>query len=271
MEYKTLHHGGQIPVLGLGTWKMGGAMAPDYSQDTRVIKALQTALELGYTHIDTAEMYAGGHTEKLIGRAIQGLDRERLFITTKVWQTNLRYQDVIRAPDRSLKRLGLDYVDLYLIHWPNERIPLSETVKALNELVKRKQVRHIGVSNFNREQLSRVQRLSEAPIATNQVPYSITNRTYTENQVLSYCQENGILLTAYTPIEHGAVRRNATLRQIAERQHATPVQVALSWLIQQPNVIAIPMSMNPNHLRENLAAVDLKLSEEEITALDRLA
>ena len=267
MRYQSLPGGGQVPVLGLGTWKVGGGSSPDYSQDDRALRGLHAALEMGYAHIDTAEMYADGHTEELVGRVIQGYNRAGLFITSKVWPSNLAYQAVLGACRSSLERLRTDYLDLYLIHWPNEAIPLEETFGALNELVQQGLVRHLGVSNFNLEQLDRARKLSETPLATNQVPYSLYNRRYARNGVLDACQDAGMILTAYTPIEKGGVVNDSEVVAVAEQVGFSPVQVALAWLINQPGVIAIPMSMNPGHLEQNLRAADLELPPDAMGKL----
>lgn len=271
MKYENLYDGGKIPVLGLGTWEVGGESEPDYSQDEEVVKAWRAALEMGYTHIDTAEMYGGGHTEELVAQTIAGFDRENLFITSKVWPDNLRYQDVLEAFEGSLQRLQTDYLDLYLIHWPNEDIPMESTFKALNELVDSEKLHYVGVSNFNLNQLKKAQELSSMPVVTNQAPYSVTNRKYDENGVLAYCQKNDILLTAYTPIEKGSLKTDALLQEIAEKYEATPIQIALSWLIHQPKVITIPQSVNVEHLKDNLEAVEIDLSDEDLHRLNRMA
>ena len=266
-----LPDGSRIPVIGLGTWRMGGGMDPDPSQDELVLQSIRAALELGYTHIDTAEMYAGGHTEELIGQAIRGFDRQSLIIASKVWHTHLGYPDVLRACENSLRRLATDYLDLYMIHWPDFKVPLEETFTGLNELVGNGKVRHLGVSNFNLAQLIQARGLSATPLVSIQVPYSIQNRTIARNGILAYCQQNNILLTAYTPVEKGRVDQLEKLKAIARRVDASPSQVALSWLVNQPNVITIPKSLNRQHLRENLEAVDLVLGESELALLDQLA
>ena len=271
MKFKKLADGTYIPALGLGTWGIGGSSRPDRSQDGRLVAAIQTALQLGYTHIDTAEMYGGGHTEELVGQAIRDFDRQDLLLVSKVWPSHLSYDRLLASCQASLDRLGVDYLDIYLIHWPNESIPLEETFRALNRLVSDGRALHIGVSNFNPEQLRRACQLAETPLATNQVPYSLFERSYVRNGVLDYCQQNNILLTAYTPIEKGRVARNSLIKQIAGRYAATPVQIALSWLLQQTAVIAIPMSTNPQHLHENLEAASLQLSNEDMQRLDQLA
>lgn len=270
MLYKPLPDGQNIPVLGLGTWRVGGDMSPDYSRDKQAIDTIQAAIQLGYTHIDTAEMYAAGHTEELVGEAIQACRRQDLFIATKVWHTHLRHQDVINALSGSLERLQTDYIDLYLIHWPNRSIPLEETFRALNELVDHGQVRYLGVSNFELDQLEHAQTLSDTPLLTNQVPYNISNRTYARTGVLNYCQSNNILLTAYSPLDRGFLLRDIGIQRIAKKYAATPAQVALHWLVRQSNVIAIPMSANKKHLLANLGALEVELLPEDLQKLDSI-
>ncbi len=271
MRYRSLPDGDRIPVIGLGTWRMGGGSEPDPSQDEQALYALRTALELGYTHIDTAEMYGGGHTEELIGQVICDIDRNNLFITSKVWHTNLHYRDVLQACENSLRRLRTDYLDLYMIHWPDEAVPLEDTFRGLNELISAGKVRHLGVSNFDLEQLIQARQLSATPLVTDQVPYNLLDRTYAENGVLAYCQKKSMVLTAYSPVSKGKVNKLEKLYTIARQIGATPTQVALSWLINQTNVIAIPKSLNPEHLRQNLEALDLFLGEEELAMLNQLA
>lgn len=271
MRYCSLPDGDRIPVIGLGTWRMGGGSEPDPSQDELVLRAIRTALELGYTHIDTAEMYGGGHTEELIGRVIREFDRKTLFITSKVWHTNLHYRDVLRACENSLRRLATDYLDLYMIHWPDKSVPLEDTFRGLNELVSSGKVRHLGVSNFELDGLIQARQLSVTPLVTDQVPYSLLNHTYAENGVLPYCQENNMVFTAYSPVGKGKVNEREKLNRIARQIGATPAQVALSWLINQPNIITIPKSLNPEHLRQNMEALDLILDEGELVMLNQLA
>jgi diketogulonate reductase-like aldo/keto reductase len=269
MKYVSLYDNNKIPALGLGTWGMGGGTFPNYAQDKKVMTAIRAALELGYRHIDTAEMYAGGHTEELVGKAIRGFPRGDLFVTSKVWHNHLHYQDVRNALEGSLRRMGIEYLDLYLIHWPNNRVPLEETFKALNELLDEGLVKYLGVSNFNLTQLQKAITLSHTPLITNQVHYSLYNRNYEKNGVLAYCQDHNILLTAYTPIEKGRVSRDKRLKRMAARYTSTPVQIALAWLIQQTNVIAIPMSTNRAHLEENMGALEIELSKDDVAILNR--
>ncbi len=245
-------------------------MSADYSQDEDALKAIRTAIELGYTHFDTAEMYGRGHTEELVGKAIQGTNRQDLFIVSKVWHVTMNYQDTLSALDGSLRRLGTDYLDLYLIHRPNHDIPLEETFRALNELVRQGKVLYLGVSNFNLAQMKRAEALSETKLITNQVPFNLHNRAYAKNGVLDHCQQNGILLTAYSPIDRGHLVKDLKVRSVAEKYRATPAQVALHWLITQPWVIALPMSTRRDHLQENLGALDLEISNEDMRTLNEI-
>jgi len=272
MKYETLHNQ-QIQKIGFGTWSIGGGMSPDRSTDARSLIALRAALEIGYTHFDTAEMYASGHSEELLGQAVReaGIARETLFIASKVSASHLRYDDLLRSFEGSLRHLGMDYLDLYLIHWPSGSIPLRETFRALNLLVREGRVRHVGVSNFDVNLLKQARAESDTPIFTNQVPYSLADRSYVRNGVLEYCQENDILLTAYSPVEEGRLGVNATVQAIADAHDATPYQIALAWLVSQPRVITIPMSLNPEHIADNFASAEIELSADEMEQLNQLA
>lgn len=270
MKYRYLFDNERFPIFGFGTWRLGGVKHADTSQDERIIQAIQDAIELGYTHIDTAEMYGAGHTEELVGQAIRGYDHQKLQVCTKVWHTNLGYHDVLKAFDASLKRLGLDYVDIYAIHHPSAHIPLSETFRAMNELVERQLVRYLAVSNFSVDQLRQAQEYSRTPIIMSQAPCSLYNRRYIKNGLLNYCQQNNILMAAYTPFERGDLLDNPVLIDIAQRHGATPAQVALNWIARQPSTMVYLMSMDKRHLRENLNALNLELSPEDIHLLDEL-
>ena len=268
MRYETIHNL-QIPKIGFGCWSIGGMSTPEPTWDQRSLMALLSALDLGYTHFDTAESYANGHAEELLGRAIRekGVNRADLFITSKVAPENLRSGDVQSSCERSLRYLGMDYLDLYLIHWPSHTIKLEESFKALNQLVQTGKVRFLGVSNFNLKLLKQASALSETPLLTNQVSYSIPDQGCVKDGVLEYCQQNDILLTAYSPVKRRNIKSNAILRRIASNRKVTPEQIALAWLVMQPRVITIPMSGNPQHQAENLSAADIVLSMEEMEQL----
>ena len=271
MKYENLN-GLQVPKIGFGTWRIGGEGSADPSQDEKSLRALRSALELGYTHFDTAEYYAQGHSEELLAEAVRGsgVSREKLMITSKVWPGHLRYDDVLIACESSLRRLKMEYLDLYLIHWPNQLIKLEETFKALNQLIREGKVKHVGVSNFNLKDLKKAKVLSETPLLTNQVPYSLPENKYVKNGVVDYCKENDILVTAYTPVKFRNIKVNATLKTIAEAHGATSFQIALAWLTNQKRVITIPMSFDAQHQSENLESADIELSAEEIQILNNL-
>ena len=246
MKYENIHSL-TLPKIGFGTWTIGGESFPDLTTDPVSMSALRSALETGYTHFDTAEYYAGGHSEELVGRAVReaNTNRENIFITTKVSPEHLNYDDVFKSCENSLRRLNMEYIDLYLIHWPHVGMKLEVTFRALNKLVRDGKVKNLGVSNFNLKLLKQAQSFSESPIITNQVPYSLPNHSYVKNGVLKYCQQNDILVTAYSPVKFRSMRVNKTLGGIAKAHSATPFQIALAWLVMQPRVITIPMSNNP--------------------------
>lgn len=276
MERKSLGKTGEsVAAIGLGTWNMGGRESPDYRDDERLIEAIRYAVELGMNHIDTAEMYAAGHAEELVGEAVKQFSRDEVFIATKVWPSNLRYEDVIRSCRRSLERLQLKYVDLYMVHWPNPRIPLQETMKAMEKLVKDGLIRYIGVSNFDVELLEEAMNaLKREEIVANQVEYSLEAREV-ERELIPFCERNGITVTAYTPLGKGRIPAEAAsntprgkiLAEMAQRYGKTPVQIALNWVIWRPNVITIPKAARKEHLEENAGAAGWRLTEEDYKRL----
>lgn len=269
MKHETIRNL-SLPKIGFGTWKIGGESTPDPTTDAASMTALQSALEVGYTHFDTAEYYASGHAEELLGRAVRETKtrREDLFITSKVSPEHLDYDTVLKSCENSLRCLGMETIDLYLIHWPRVGMNLEEAFRALNKLVRDGKVRHLGVSNFKLKLLKQAQAYSETPILTDQVPYSLPNRDYVENGVIQYCQQNDILVTAYSPVKFRSIRVNKVLGDVAKARAATPFQIALAWLIAQPRVVTIPMSFQPAHIRENFEVADIQLSAEEISKLD---
>lgn len=229
MKYETIPSL-TLPKIGFGTWKIGGDSSADPTIDSASMTALRSALEIGYTHFDTAEMYADGHAEELLGKAVRSsqVKREALFVTSKVTPSHLQYDQVLHSCENSLRRLQMDYIDLYLIHWPSAGMKLEDTFHALNKLVRDEKIRHIGVSNFNLKLLQQAQELSETPIITNQAPYSLSDRSYIKNGILEYCQENDIFLTAYSPIDEGGLRSNKILETIAKTHGVTIYQIALA-------------------------------------------
>ncbi len=279
MEYKTLIDDVKIPALGLGTWGIGGKIEPDYSEDEKSIESIKKAVKLGYTLIDTAEMYGAGHTEELISEAIREFDRSKLFIVSKVFKTNLKFDDLINSAKQSLKRLKIDYIDLYLIHAPNPEIPIDETMRAMDFLVEKKLVRFIGVSNFTLELLKEAQSLTKNKIVVNQIEYSLLTRNvgqYSNNrnmeaETIPYCQENGIIVMAERPIERGILlKSHPVMDNLSKKYNKTKAQIAINWLISKRNIVAIPKSTNIDHLKENMGSVGWKLTEEDVELLDSI-
>ncbi|MBU2633661.1 MAG: aldo/keto reductase [Nanoarchaeota archaeon] len=272
METKKILNSFEIPVLGIGTCLMGGEDygPPEYSDDEKYIKAIQDAIKLGYTHIDTAEIYGGGHTEELVGKAIKDIDRKKLFITTKVAKEHLKYDKVISSAKNSLKRLGTDYIDLYLIHRPNPDIPIKETMNAMNYLIDNKIIRFIGVSMFNIEEMKEAQKYSKHPIVTNQLKFSIYKKS--DLKIVKYCQENDILITAYKIFGRGMIKTEkiSFIEELSKKYNKTEAQILLKWVISKKNMVAIFKSTNVAHLKENKDIFDFKLTDEEIQKIDTL-
>lgn len=270
MVYKELDKTGiKVPAIGMGTWGIGGGLTPDYSKDEELIKVLVEGIKLGLTLIDTAEMYGAGHAEELVGEAIKQFPRESVFVITKVLPQNLTYKDLIKAAERSLKRLKTDYIDLYLIHAPNPRIPLKETMEAMEKLVEDRLVKFIGVSNFGVKEMEEAQKhLRKTTIVANQVEYSLFDRSM-EREVLPYCEKKGITVIAYSPLARGAIPRDEFIGKIASKYGKTASQLALNWLIKKPNVIAIPKSSKVERLREFAEATDWEISKEDEEVLLR--
>ena len=258
-----------ITSVGQGTWRMGGSVSPEYTEDEKVIQAIKYGIMKGLKLIDTAEFYGGGHTEELVGKAIKDFDRDDVFIVSKVWQTNLRYEDVLKAADRSLKRLQIKYIDLYLIHWPNPEIPLSETMKAMEKLVELGKIRYIGVSNFDVSLMKKAREyLSREDIVANQVRYNLLDRT-PEREILPYCEREKITLMAYTPLAKGTLANDDFLLEIGKKYNKTVAQVALNWLISKKQVIAIPKAISRKHIDENAGSMGWRLSKEDFNRIDK--
>jgi len=259
----NLPSGEAVPVLGQGTWHLAEGNHPREQE----ICALQVGLDLGMTLIDTAEMYADGAAEELVGEAILGR-RDDVFLVSKVFPHNASRAGTVAACERSLRRLKTDRLDLYLLHWRGS-IPLQETTEALERLVQAGKIRHWGVSNFDTSDLKEVVNLpGGGNVVVNQVLYNLTRRGI-EYDLLPWCQENRYPIMAYSPIEQGRILKRPALENVAIRHSATPAQVALAWVLRQNGVIAIPKSGVPKHVRENRAALEIQLTYEDIAELDR--
>ena len=277
MDFKSLGRSGvKIPVLGLGTWKMGSMGSLNAAVDEAAVRALRLGMDLGMGFIDTAEVYGGGHAEEVVAEALRG-KRDSIFLATKVSPGHLTYDGVLKSCDASLKRLETKYVDLYQIHWPNSRIPIEETMKAMERLVKDGKVRHVGVSNFSVRQTQQAQEaLSRVQLASNQVEYSLMERSI-EKELLPFALRAGITIIAYSPLARGLISRQSkreepwrSLTQIASRYGKTVTQLALNWLIAKEPVVAIPKAADLEHVRENVDAQGWKLLEQDEESISRI-
>ena len=258
-----LPSGQDVPVLGQGTWFMGDR--PDLKAEE--IKALRRGIDLGATLIDSAEMYGNGAAETLVGEAIRDC-RDDVFLVSKVLPNHAGCEGTITACEASLKRLGTDRIDLYLLHWRGH-IPLAETIEAFNELVSTGKIRHWGVSNLDPSDMQELFGVSGgSAVQTNQVLYNLSRRGI-EFDLLPWCRSRNIPIMAYSPIEQGRLLTHPALSAIAKGHHATPAQIALAWLLRQDGVIAIPKSGRVSHVEDNYRALDVILSDDELAALDR--
>ncbi len=262
MRTTRLPSGEAVPVLGQGTWYMGDE--PQRRADE--IATLRLGLDLGMTLIDTAEMYGDGASEKLVGEAIAGR-RDEVFLVSKVLPSNASRSGTIAACERSLRRLGTDRIDLYLLHWRG-RAPFAETIAAFEALQDAGKIRHWGVSNMDVSDMQEIGRAAGGEaISTNQVLYNLTRRGI-EYDLLPQSQARGLPLMAYSPIEQGRLADYPEVEDIAERHDVTPAQVALAWVLRQQGVIAIPKASTPEHVRQNRDALSLKLTPEDLAELD---
>lgn len=251
-------NGANIPALGFGTFRMSGA---------EVLRILPQALKLGFRHVDTGQIYGN---EAEVGEAIQksGIPRADVFLTTKVWVDNYRHDAFIASVDESLRKLRTDHVDLLLLHWPGSDVPMAERIGALNEVRNAGKVRHIGISNFNTTQMEEAARLSDAPIATNQVEY---HPYLDQTKVLQTARRLGMSLTSYYAMANGKVPADPLLTEIGGRHGKTAAQVALRWLVQQQDVIVLSKTATEARLKENFAIFDFALTREEMAAVRELA
>jgi diketogulonate reductase-like aldo/keto reductase len=258
-----------VPIIGQGTWEMGSA-----GSRVEEVATLRAGIELGLTHLDTAEMYGNGRAEELIAEAIHGFPREQLFLVSKVLPQNATYEGTMRACEASLRRLRTDYLDVYLLHWRG-RVPLAETLRAMAKLVKDGKIRAPGVSNFDLDDLDEArQLLPQPPLACNQVLYHLRDR-----QVDAGMAEDGrrhdVAIVGYSPFGHGEFpgpdsRQGRALAEIARRHGATPRQVALAFLAREPPLFTIPKASSVAHVRENAGALQLALGAEDVQLIDEV-
>ena len=250
-------NGAAIPVIGLGTWELRGEECAEL---------VATALQGGYTHVDTAQMY---QNEDAVGKGIKasGISRDKLFVTTKVWPDNFSRDDFARAVDERLDLLDCGPVDLLLLHWPSRTVPMAETIAALNKAKQSGLCRHIGISNFTVSQVDEAVALSDEPLVCNQIEF---HPLINQDKVRAACSRHGLAVTAYCPIARNRVADEPVVKRIATKHNATPAQVALAWLAGLGDVISIPRSSKPVRLKDNLKALDIALSQQEMEEIGGL-
>jgi diketogulonate reductase-like aldo/keto reductase len=260
--------GVEVPIIGQGTWMIDG----NSEKESSAIKTLRLGLDLGMSHIDTAEMYGNGHVEELVGEAIAGR-RDEIFLVSKVLPSNASYEGTLKACKRSLKRLKTDWLDLYLLHWRGS-YPLSETMRAMEKLVVEGLVKYIGVSNFDVEDLKEAEQvLQTEQIACNQVLYNLRDRGI-ERHLIPYCSKKRIAIVGYAPFGHGnfpspSSREGKLLIEIGRRHNRTPKQVALNYLTRHPTTFTIPKTTREERVRENSGGMGWQLTENEVHEIDR--
>jgi diketogulonate reductase-like aldo/keto reductase len=262
MPQITLPDGELMPAYGQGTWHMGESR----SRHAEEAAALKLGIDLGITLIDTAEMYGNGVAEEIVADAMGG-NRDKLFIVSKVLPYNASKKGTIDACERSLKRLKTDRIDLYLLHWRGSH-PFAETLAGFEQLKQQGKIRHHGVSNFDRGDMEEWARAGGQSVASNQILYNLTRRG-PEWEVIPWCLERNVSIMAYSPIEQGRMLGHKALAEVGARHGATPAQVALAWLQRQDGMIVIPKASRQEHVRENLGALDLKLTDQDLADLDR--
>jgi diketogulonate reductase-like aldo/keto reductase len=264
MQTVTLPSGELVPAFGLGTWQIGDRAALRAEE----IATIRLALDLGARLIDTAEMYGEGRSESLVGEAIRGR-REEVFLVSKIYPHNASREGTVVACERSLRRLGTDRIDLYLLHWRGQ-VPLAETLEGFLALRRAGKIRHFGVSNFDLADMQELWTLPGADaVATDQLLYNLTRRGI-ERELLPWLRERRIPVMAYSPIERAELVRNKKLLQFARRHAMTPVQAALAWLLAHDEIIVIPKTGNRERLKENLGALEHALSRAQVAEIEKL-
>lgn len=258
--------GDKIFPIGIGTWGMGGTWEKLTGNEQQSIEAIRYSISRGQNFIDSAEIYGAGYTDEIVGQAIQGLDREKLYITDKIWETSVGSGKVRPAVKKMLAKLGTDYLDMLYIHKPWDDWPWREAVDQIDSLIDEGLVRAFGVSNFDLRQLKEVVELSRHPILANQLEYNVSQTGAITEEMKEYCAQHDITLIAYRPLAKGLLLENEALRKTALSKGITPAQVALAWLLGQ-SLICIPMALEKKYIDENIDSAKVILTESEIKEL----
>jgi diketogulonate reductase-like aldo/keto reductase len=270
IETKKIKGGFELPLFGFGTWAMGGRDTRDVNNDDNAdIYAIKTAIDMGIIHIDTAEWYSEGRAEELVGEAIKGFDRSKLIITTKVTPMHLHYSDLINAASQSLKRLKVDYIDVYLIHNPNPYIDIKESMEAMDNLLEKGYIKFIGVSNFNVAEFIAAQKYSKNIITCNHLHYNLKHRGPLLDGSIKYAQDNDVMVVAWRPTQKGLFSKEPVgiVDKLCSKYGKTANQVAINWLVSQQNVVTISKTRKIEHLKENLGALGWSMEKSDIELL----
>ena len=265
--------------IGIGTWNIGGTFTlnsdakykgaePNYDNEATEIEAIQYSISKGQNHIDCAELYGAFHTDEVVGKAIVGLNREDLYIADKLWKTSVGKGLVRATVEQMLKKLGTDYLDMLYIHAPWEGVDWQAAIPQIDDLIDEGIVRDFGVSNFTIANMEEAQKIARHPIVANQMNYNVLYKDAVSQEFQAYCQANGIQIVAYQPVKRQEVLEDETVKGIAKAYNATPAQIALAWLLAQ-NALPIPKAVNKQHIDENVQAVDIRLSEQELKLLNQ--
>jgi diketogulonate reductase-like aldo/keto reductase len=256
----------KISVIGMGTWEIGDSRN---EQRALEIQAIRRGIELGMTMIDMAEMYGYGNAEKLVGQAIKGM-RDEVFIATKVSPQHFGYENVLSACESSIRRLGVEHIDLYQLHWPSHEVPIEETMKAMEELVSRGKIRYIGISNFSVTQtLKAREALPRSEIVSNQVRYSLTHRSI-ESELLPFCEREKLTVIAYSPLDTGKLPISRIPQVLLAKYGLTPAQLMLNWVTYKDAVVAIPKASKVEHVEKNATSVSTRISRDDYRTLSRI-
>ena len=255
----------QVFPVGLGTYGMGGYQSKASGADTKYVSAIKYALSKGINVIDTAEMYASGHTEEIVGKAVSSVDRNDVFIISKVWPTHLGRHDLRKSLEGSLKRLNVDYLDLYLIHWPSTEVPLDESIGTLMELKDEGKIRQLGVSNFDENLLEdAIAFAGQGQISANEIEYNYGNRKEVRG-LLEFCKKHGITVIAYTPLSRGAYARSQRIEEMAKKYGKSELQVGLRLVME--DALPIPKASSPEHIDELVDTAGINMSREDLNYL----
>lgn len=266
-KLKEFSNGSKIHPIGIGTWGIGGGIMASNKNDEEEIAAIRYSVKKGQNHIDTAELYGSGHSEEIVGQAIKVVERKKLFIASKIWSNNAQKENIPKATEAMLKRLGTDYLDLLYIHACWDEHEIENYLGGLNDAQDKGLTKAIGVSNFNLRQLKKAVKVSKHKIIAIQNHYNLVHQNEVDKDMKAYCLENNIMIVAYTPLE--GLAWNLKVKKIAKKYNKIPAQIAINWLISKDNVVTIPKAVDKKHIDENLGAMDFEIEKSDLVSLNK--